>query len=380
MGRKAEEGVIAVPMTTDDNAARRPYGVVFDEPVMGRITNVMADAVAHLDEHPAVVLLVDGLGAANLDDDPSLAPTLTSLPRTNLQAGLPSTTTASITSLLTGADAAQHGLVGFAFRTRPGFAMNTMLWDDPSFVPEVAQPVPTWFERLGAKGVKTAVVVSSAFANSGLTRAILRGADFVGIDHENDWAGQATLVADTVKTHRLAYAYVRSLDHTGHARGWRSSAWRRQLRRIDGFVGQLLETLPAGTAFTITGDHGMVDVAPTHKVQIDDEPELAAGVDLVAGETRFRYLYTQTPDAVAARWANWWGSRADVYTRQQALPLFGVTPPTPDVAKRIGDVVVAFHDDWVALTASRPREAQMVGMHGSVTSQERLVPLLKGSL
>ena len=344
------------------------------------LAGVIADATAHLDEHPAVVLLIDGLGAVNLDDDPALAPTLTSLPRTDIQAGLPSTTTASITSLLTGADAAQHGLMGFAFRTRPGFAMNTMLWDDPGFVPEVAQPVPTWFERLGAQHIPTAVVVSSAFANSGLTRAILRGADFVGIDHENDWAAQVALVADTVKTHRLTYAYVRSLDHTGHARGWRSSAWRRQLRRVDGFVAQLLETLPPGTALTITGDHGMVDVPPAHKVQIDDEPELAAGVDMVAGEARFRYLYTQTPDDVAARWARWWGSRADVYTRQQALPLFGATPTTPEVATRIGDVVVAFHDDWVALTASRPREAQMVGMHGSITDQERLVPLLKCEL
>ncbi|MCL2489453.1 MAG: alkaline phosphatase family protein [Propionibacteriaceae bacterium] len=345
---------------------------------MPGLSGVMAGVVAHLGTQPSVVVLIDGLGSLNLDDDPSLAPTLTSLPRTELQAGLPSTTAASITSLLTGAETAQHGLVGFAFRTRPGFAMNTILWDDPSFVPEAAQPVPTWFERLGAEGLPSAVMVPAAFANSGLTRAILRGADFVGIEHESDWMAQAAQVADVVKTHPLTYFYIRSLDHTGHARGWRSSAWRRQLRRIDGCVGQLLETLPTGTALTITGDHGMVDVPPTHKVLIDDEPELAKGIDMVAGEARFRYLYTGEPEAVADRWTTWWGGRADVFTREQALPLFGGTPPTPEVAKRFGDVVVAFHDDWVALTSARPREAQMIGMHGSITDQERLVPLLKG--
>lgn len=346
--------------------------------VVHGLTGVIADVVAHLDEQPGVVLLIDGLGSANLYDDPSLAPTLTSLPSTELQVGMPSTTTASITSLLTGADAAQHGLVSFAFRTRPGFAMNAMLWDDQSFIPEMAQPVPTWFERLRENSIPTAVVVPSVFASSGLTRAILRGGDFVGIGHENDWASQTALVCDAVKTHRLTYAYVRSLDHAGHAQGWRSSGWRRQLRRIDGFVAQLLDTLPPGTSLTITGDHGMVDVPPTHKVLIDDEPELAAGVDLVAGEARFRYLYTQSPEAVADRWAGWWGGRAEVYTRAEALPLFGVTPPLPAVAERIGDVVVAFHGDWVALTSSRPREALMIGMHGSLTDQERMVPLLKG--
>ena len=345
---------------------------------MPSLSGVLTDVVAHLGTQSNVVLLIDGLGSLNLDDDPSLAPTLTSLPRTALQAGLPSTTAASITSLLTGAETAQHGLVGFAFRTRPGFAMNTMVWDDPGFVPEAAQPVPTWFERLGAQGTPTAVIVPAMFANSGLTRAILRGADFVGIERESDWTAQAAQVADVAKTHPLTYFYIRSLDHTGHARGWRSSAWRRQLRRIDGFVGQLLETLPTGTVLTITGDHGMVDVPPTHKVLIDDEPELAQGVDMVAGEARFRYLYTGDPEAVASRWTTWWGSRAAVFTRAQALPLFGEMPPTPQVAERFGDVVVAFRDDWVALTASRPREAQMIGMHGSITDQERLVPLLKG--
>lgn len=45
---------------------------------------------------------------------------------------------------------------------------------------------------------------------------------------------------------------------------------------------------------------------------------------------------------------------------------------------RIGDVVAAAHDD-VAITASvnEPHESAMVGMHGSMTPAEQLVPLLE---
>lgn len=352
----------------------------------GSLTDVVAGIAAHLTGRghdglslPAadryVLLLVDGLGLANLAEDPALTPALGALSKTALRVGLPSTTTASIASLLTGAQAAQHGLVGFSFRTRPGFVMSSMVWDDPGFRPESAQPVPTWFERLEAP---SAVVVPAVFAGSGLTRAILRGADFVGVEQEGDWAGQVGLVVQTAKSHPFTYVYLRSLDHIGHAYGWRSKAWRRQLARIDGFVGSLLESLPGGTALVVTGDHGMVDAPVTHKVLIDDEPELRAGVGLVGGEARWRYLYSDEPDDVARRWANWWGDRADVRTRAEALPWFGVAEPTAAIADRIGDVVVALHDDWAALTSVRPREAQMVGMHGSLTDQERLVPLLKG--
>ena len=355
-----------------------------DEPA--GLTDVVAAIAAHLtgSGHDSlslpsadryVLLLIDGLGLVNLAEEPGLAPALHALPGTQMRVGLPSTTTASITSLLTGAEVAQHGLVGFSFRTRPGFVMSSMVWDDPRLRPENAQPVPTWFERLS---LPSAVVVPAAFAGSGLTRAIMRGADFVGVDKESDWAAQADLVAQTARTHPFTYAYVRSLDSVGHAYGWRSKAWRRQLARVDGFVGSLLERLPGGTALVVTSDHGMVDAPVTHKVLIDGEPELSAGVDLVGGEARFRYLYTDEPDAVARRWANWWGDRADVRARTEALPWFGTAPPAAAIADRIGDVVVAFHGDWVALTSARPREANMVGMHGSLTDRERLVPLLKG--
>lgn len=45
---------------------------------------------------------------------------------------------------------------------------------------------------------------------------------------------------------------------------------------------------------------------------------------------------------------------------------------------RIGDVVAAAHDD-VVITASvnEPHESAMVGMHGSMTPVEQLVPLLE---
>ena len=322
-----------------------------------------------------VVVLLDGLGWSNLTDDPALTPSLGSLEAQQLTVGLPSTTAASLTSLTTGADSAQHGIVGYSFRTRPGVIMHTMVWDDKQCRPEVAQPVPTWFERLG---VPAAAVVPQIFAGSGLTRAVLRGAEFVGVPDEKNWQARARQAAEVAANHPLTYVYERSLDHVGHLRGWRSQAWRRQLPRVDGFIGALCDTLPPGTGFVVTADHGMVDVPAAHRVVVESEPDLIADVDLIAGEARFRHLYSAHPETVAARWSEWWGARADVRTRELALPWFGANPPGDAVASRLGDVVVAFRDDWAALTTTRPAEASMTGLHGSTSVEECVVPLLKG--
>ena len=66
-------------------------------------------------------------------------------------------------------------------------------------------------------------------------------------------------------------------------------------------------------------------------------------------------------------------TRADVVERGW----FG--PVAPGVLPRLGDVVVACHGDSAILsTADFPYEATLVGLHGSLTPDEMLIPLLVG--
>lgn len=341
--------------------------------------HLMLDGTDRLDLPAAkryVIVLVDGLGWANLFDASAVAPILRAMPAQLLDVGLPSTTATSLASLMTGVFANQHGLVGYSFRTRPGFVMATMAWDDPSAKPGLTQQVQTWLERLG-QHLPVAAVVPAVFADSGLTQAVLRGADFIGVPNERDWAGRVAQVAQVVATHALTYVYERGLDHVGHLRGVHSPAWVKRLASVDSFIAQLRLALPGETAILVTGDHGMVNVAPTHKVVVEDEPELAAGVDLIGGEARFRHLYTTDPDGVARRWQNWLGERGEVRCREQAWQWFGGQPATQQIVSRVGDVVVAALGDWAVLTLQRPKETTLVGMHGSLSQQERQVPLLK---
>jgi hypothetical protein len=129
-----------------------------------------------------VVFLVDGLGYELLRDHPDDAPFLHSLLTEPGTVGVPSTTATSLTSLGTALTPGSHGVVGYTSRI-PGSdrLLNALSWD-ADVDPREWQPHPTAFTRLAAAGVHTTVVNKRDFAESGLTVAGCRGADFVGAD------------------------------------------------------------------------------------------------------------------------------------------------------------------------------------------------------
>ena len=159
------------------------------------------------------------------------------------------------------------------------------------------------FERAAAAGVGVSSVGLQRFARTGLTQAALRGPRFVPFPSEKDTQLRIDLVADAASRGQrtLVYAYERELDHTGHAKGCGSAAWHDQLSRVDTMLARLRDALPSDVVLLVTGDHGMVDVPADRRLVIEDEPELAAGVDVVAGEARFRHLYVDRDDPASGR-------------------------------------------------------------------------------
>ena len=328
-----------------------------------------------------VVVLVDGLGHQLLQRALALAPWCADRIGGSavLTATVPSTTATSLTSLGTGRPPGQHGVVGYAFRDRVGGEVfNALTWNTAA-VPEQVQCCPTWFEQLGAAGHQVTAVVPQRFDGSGLTRAALRGQVVSAMVDESDEQDRITrtVAASRQGSHSLVYVYERMLDHTGHALGVAHDAWGQQLSRIDAFLGRLREALDDDVVMLVTGDHGMVDVPTERRIILEEHPELLQGLAALAGEGRFRQLYTDHPDGVAERWAELLGDRAWVRRRDEALDQgwFGENPD-PAVTGRIGDVVVAMRQDWALMSTTLPGELGLVGMHGSLTAAEMLVPLL----
>jgi hypothetical protein len=129
----------------------------------------------------------------------------------------------------------------------------------------------------------------------------------------------------------------------------------------------------------VTADHGMVNVGPDDRIDIEAIPELADGVAVVGGEPRARHVYA-TPGAgpeVLAAWREVLGDRAWVMSRDEAIKDGWFGPVDEAMRARIGDVVAAAAGTWALMApTAEAADPPMVGMHGSLTQAEQLVPLL----
>lgn len=328
------------------------------------------------------VFLVDGMGWELVKRHPDWAPFLTSLIAGGraITSGFPSTTATSLASVGTGLPPGQHGLAGYTVAVPgTGYLMNQLRWQPP-VEPTVWQPYPTVFEQADAAGVATCQISSPLFAQTPLTQVALSGGTFLGrTTAEERMDASAQWLAEHDRA--LVYTYVSELDGAGHRYGVDSDEWRLMLNTVDRLVRRLAEQLPPRSVLYVTADHGMIDIAPEDRIDFDEDWELSAGVALLGGEGRARHVYAVQGAAadVFTVWSEVLGDRMWVATRDQAIAAGWFGPVVDErVYRRIGDVVAAARDD-VAVIASRkePGESSMIGLHGSMTPVEQLVPLLE---
>ncbi|MDQ4489692.1 alkaline phosphatase family protein [Sinomonas sp. ASV486] len=351
------------------------------------------------------LVMVDGLGRNLLSKRTAHTPFLReklsagqgAIPET-LDAAFPSTTAASLASLGTGVPPGQHGMVGYdVYAPHLDRVVNQLNGWDPDVDPQRWQPCPTIFERIHPD-IHVATVSLPQFEGSPMTRAALRGGEFIGAVSLH---ARTTAAAEAMAAHprMLAYFYLNELDKAGHQYGWTSAEWTVALEEVDSSLRRLDAQLPAGTLILVVGDHGMVDIAPSRRLDIGADPSLTEGVRHTAGEPRMVHLHVEPPRngrgaghpaeddaaydaavaAVAARWRERLGNQTWILTRREAIDhgLFGPVV-TESVHARIGDLIVAVHGD-VALYDGRrvrPQAFEMVGQHGSWTKAERHVPLI----
>jgi hypothetical protein len=326
------------------------------------------------------LLLIDGLGWELLSAHPAAAPFLSELAMTAapLTAGFPATTATSLGTLGTGRPPGQHGLLGYQVAVPgSGKLLNALRWD-ASVDPLAWQPGSTIFERAATAGVSTFRAAPGKFRKSGLSVAAMRGAKYLAADTLGALVsrGAAALAGASPA---LAMVYYGDLDSTGHALGCTSDAWQYQLAHVDKLAEQLAAAVPHGTALYITADHGMTDVPAADRVDADQRPELREGVALLGGEPRARHLYCKPGAAgdVLATWTEVLGNRAWVASKEHAIADGWFGPVNDAFAGRIGDVIVAPSGPGaIVATRTEPRESALVGMHGSLTQADQLVPLL----
>lgn len=321
-----------------------------------------------------VLLVVDGLGARQLEARRAVVPVLTGADGTTITSVAPSTTATALTSLTTGRPPAEHGVVGYRVAVGEEI-LNVLAWrlggrDGRRLVPPRRfQPYPPF---PGSPG-PAPVVSRQDYGATGFTAAHLDESPLHG------WHTPAGLVVEVQRLLQrgapFVYAYYDGVDRTAHTYGL-DDHYDAELRAVDRLVGDLVESLPAGAVLVLTADHGQVDVGTSIEVLGGDTMAYAT---LLSGEGRFRWLHARP------------GARGDLlaHARERYHHLAWVLDadevvdggwlggiPDAAVRVRLGDVALVPFAPTAFLDPADTGEQRLVCRHGSLTPDEMLVPLL----
>lgn len=329
----------------------------------------------------AIVLMVDGLGFHNLKEAGGHARFL------NMALGaskaistvFPSTTAAALTSFASGLQPSQHGFVGYRILDRGRNQSQNLLsgWSD-------FQSSRGWREgdtvsdRARNSAVKVSFIGPAAYARSGFTNVIMPGADYVPAQSLEE---RITRAIEIVKNpNQLVYLYVPELDQAAHAKGAKSQFWLDRVEVLDAQVRRLNEVLGRRTGLLVTADHGIVDVRPGAQIELA-ELQLPS-LSFVGGDTRAAYLYLESSRQFESVRASLEAALQDTCWVVGLDDLVGANwmqPPSEVAAQRLPDLfvlakksVAVYHREF-----SSPKSYAMVGHHGSITTEELAVPLLK---
>lgn len=331
-----------------------------------------------------VLVLIDGLGSANLTQGYGHAPFLRAHRESTdtLRTVFPSTTAAALASLSTGLTPGQHGLTGYRVRDpKTGDVINQLNgWDD-------AHRHEGWFrgqtihERGAENGFSGAVIGHARYSDSALTQMIHRGATYIPANKPADRA-QAAVTAIRSGDYKGCLVYFSELDEIAHQQGPNSTAWFEKLEEVDAALRQLAEGLPPETGLLITADHGIIDIPHENHVLVCADENMAAEIAAIGGEPRCLQLYlepTANTSGVLKTWREALEGVATVLGRDDvvAAGLYGEV--AEEILPRLGDVFV-FAADGYALYDARDESAagrRMHGQHGGLSETEMLIPLVR---
>jgi hypothetical protein len=317
----------------------------------------------------------------------------------------PTTTVAALGSVNSGVRPTEHGLLGYTLYL-PEFSMvaemirwgplnRRVSFTDAEFgqAPEHFLWAETIYTRLQTGGVaRTFAVNPIGFSGTALTRMLHQGATYRGYVATSSLQPMVTrLLMEDLDSPTYVYAYWPTVDTISHVVGPLTSEHSAEVAAFDTNFARLVQRLPGDgrTLLMLTADHGHIDTEPTEQVSLADHPELLGMLRATpAGERRAVYLYPRDGAAqeVVAYALDRLRDVAVPATRDEATQfgLFGPGGLSERAAGRIGDVLLFPRRNLQISAPIEPPEGApplppapvFRGLHGGLTEDEALVPLL----
>ncbi len=307
----------------------------------------------------AILILIDAMGTyllSHLNTSNFSVDELTST--------FPSTTAAAVTSIFTSLSPREHGILewymlyectGSVIKTIPFTPMDSDLQDslvdecDPSSL----FGLPTIFDTLSRRGVRSSAYLKKEYTNSIYSRFMTRGARSIGFGEESE-------IPKLIRKDDsdFIYIYIDTVDSTQHRYGPGSEEVARELKRIWKIIEKVVEIKGDYDVF-VTADHGQIEIKHRKILELPENCQ-------VGGSPRDPFIYCDyLPDGYSA------------LNSEEFVELLGPqdAPEHRNLRMRLPRYVLQPEDN----TGAWLSEFSVSGLHGGMSRDEMLVPLLHHS-
>ena len=357
----------------------------------GRLSEAYLSALLALDGKPNpltlparqsyAVILVDGLGVANIKAAGGHAGFLNQKlnQSKSLFSGFPTTTATSLASFATGKQSGEHAFIGYRVYDRSiSKAINLLNDLGHELTPRKYQDAQTISEQAVALGKHVITVGPGEYADSGFTQATMPAAKYLAAKTIEERFEIAR--SEIAKPGSLVYLYVPELDQIAHRFGSQSQNWLNTIESLDSTLLSFTKSLPKGAGAILTADHGVIDVAQTSHLYLEDFESLE-DLLMIGGDPRVAFLYFELGTDLVTKRQNIEseiGAQVDVATVQELVESGWYQPLTEAASRVAPDLVllpkgnrVVYHRGF-----AKVKSLAMIGQHGGMSKAEWEIPLL----
>lgn len=301
----------------------------------------------------------------------------------------PSTTTAHVTSVVTGKDVSTHGFFEwFTYDPKIDEIFTPFLFDYEG--KEEVLPKGNFFKELKENGISSTIITPSYINNSYYSRELFKDGKVKGYDSVEEMFNILLESLKKDKGKNFYYIYYPEIDSIGHEYGMSSYkahfAINNFIKALDDFYNNILDEGVNKGTFILSADHGQMEIK--YKIYLN---ELIPNIEeymikdsngksiIPVGYNRdmFLYIKKEFEAYVYQLLKEKFKDKGEIYLVKDLINKGIFKNPSETFLSRVGNIVIIPYDGYGVWWHEKGKyEISLKGSHGGLTKDEMEIPLL----
>lgn len=301
----------------------------------------------------------------------------------------PSTTTAHVTSVITGKDVSTHGFFEwFTYDSKINEVFTPFLFDYEG--KEEILPKDNLFKELKENGVCSTIITPNYINNSYYSRELFKDGKVKGYDSVEEMFDILLQGIKKDKGKNFYYIYYPQIDSIGHEYGMSSyKAYfeiNNFIKALDNFYNNVLDKGVNEGIFILSADHGQMEIKdriylneliPNIEEYMLKDSKVRSIVPVGYNRDMFLYIKKEFETYVYELLKEKFKDKGEIYLVKDLIDKGVFINPSETFLSRMGNIVIIPYDGYGVWWFEKGKyEISLKGSHGGLTKDEMEIPLL----